>query len=39
VIGMTTSRRADVLLAAGAHATAPDMVALAGVASTLTRTR
>jgi sugar-phosphatase len=30
VIGMTTSQPADVLLAAGAHTTAPDLVALAG---------
>lgn len=30
VIGMTTTQPADVLLAAGAHTTAPDLVALAG---------
>jgi sugar-phosphatase len=31
VIGMTTSRPAHVLLAGGAHSTAPDLVALARV--------
>jgi len=35
VIGMTTSQPAHVLLAAGAHATAPDLVALAGVVAGL----
>lgn len=35
VIGMTTSHPASVLLAAGAHATAPDMLALAGVVEKL----
>jgi mannitol-1-/sugar-/sorbitol-6-phosphatase len=39
VIGMTTSRSADVLLAAGAHATAPDLVALADLVDKLNRTR
>lgn len=38
VIGMTTSQPAAVLLAAGAHTTAPDLVALAGaVESMVTR--
>lgn len=35
VIGMTTSHPAYVLLAAGAHVTAPDLVALAGVVEAL----
>lgn len=35
VIGITTSRSADALLAAGAHATAPDLVALAEVVENL----
>jgi sugar-phosphatase len=39
VIGMTTSRAADVLLAAGAHATAPDLVALAAVVDELSGPR
>jgi len=36
---MTTSRSADVLRAAGAHVTAPDLVALADVVDMLNRTR
>lgn len=39
VIGVTTSCPAGVLLAAGAHSTAPDLVALAGLVETLNRTR
>lgn len=39
VIGMTTSHPARVLLAAGAHSTAADLVALAGVVEELSRTR
>lgn len=39
VLGMTTSHPADALIAAGAHATAPDLVALAGVVEDLNRTR
>lgn len=35
VVGMTTSHSAHALLAAGAHATAPDLVALAGVVEEL----
>ena len=38
VIGMTTSGSADTLLAAGAHSTAPDLVALAGMVDQLNRT-
>jgi mannitol-1-/sugar-/sorbitol-6-phosphatase len=38
VIGMTTSGSPDLLLAAGAHATAPDLVALAAVVGQLNRT-
>lgn len=37
VIGMTTSSPAPVLLAAGAHATAPDLVELAGIVEGLER--
>ncbi len=39
VIGMTTSGSPDLLLAAGAHTTAPDLVALAVVVDQLNRTR
>jgi mannitol-1-/sugar-/sorbitol-6-phosphatase len=38
VIGMTTSHRADLLLAAGANVTAPDLVALAGMVEELNPT-
>ena len=37
VIGLTTTNPASVLVAAGAHATAPDLVALAGVVEELNR--
>jgi sugar-phosphatase len=39
VIAVTTSHPAHVLLAAGAHASAPDLVALAAVVEELDRTR
>jgi len=39
VIGITTTWPTDALLAAGAHATAPDLVALADLVDTLNRTR
>ena len=39
VIAITTSHPAHVLLCAGAHASAPDLVALAGVVEELNRTR
>lgn len=39
VVGVTTSRPADVLLAAGANATAADLVGLGRVVDTLDRTR
>jgi len=39
VIGIRTSNTADVLLAAGAHSTAPDLEALADLVDTLNRTR
>ncbi|HEY5249311.1 MAG TPA: HAD-IA family hydrolase, partial [Dermatophilaceae bacterium] len=39
VIGMTTSGSADTLLAAGAHSTAPDLIALAAVVDRLAGNR
>jgi sugar-phosphatase len=39
VIGMTTSGPARTLLAAGAHSTAPDLVALSAIVGRLTRAR
>jgi sugar-phosphatase len=37
-VGLTTTHAADVLLAAGAHETAPDLLALAAAVEGLART-